>query len=750
MFGATAIVLVALSLSPAGVSGAAPKDFVSVGSWNIRDFSQVSEADSFLSLSAFLIRLPPPLQKNTRNADEIAAIALVAQRFDVLFLQEVVDATVVPALVSVLNATYRNTDPADSAAADAWESFTSVKSGVGSAGERYSVVWRAAAVVPREGTPFELYPDPRGDFVRPPLCGQVAAFGNRAVAQRQPSAAINFTLCTIHAVFGSSITARRAEAQALPRVVDWAHNNALSPSDPVLVAGDFNLPPQDTGFDGLRAHADGFSPAIQEPQRTTLNDVSLYDNVWFPQGKFPALVSTSGSTYVFDNTIFQRSPHSIPRLAVSDHRPVAVALAVDALDGTFGNGAADFVSPSPAPSHESDRTALRFGSVLIDAQTANVLSVALLCLRYDVLAVQGLSDASTDGVLAALSSFGKVYGAQKRSADDSTANGGQGVVFIYDTATVQRDPAAGSSDTYRLAAAGAFDVSATGGGFPYCVSFQSATATKGNLTAIVCNVFVSPSANSGATAAAIGALTGLWSWARVSITTSFAGTAPLVVAGVFGDGGGDLSGTYSAQWTSFTAGQSVLLTGTGTTVDVVSKANSNALYSSNAPMDFTGSGVFSFDEVTYGGGGTLGAGPAEWGNSHARSLISSQRIVEWSMKDYGSSSNGLTTDCRLFLSEYVKGTGNSKALEIFNPTSVPIATTPYQIWRLSNGGAWSADASAFDLSVLGAIQPGKTAVLTNGNAPPTMLARADATSGTLSFTGNDAQALVCDGKLEKC
>ena len=40
----------------------------------------------------------------------------------------------------------------------------------------------------------------------------------------------------------------------------------------------------------------------------------------------------------------------------------------------------------------------------------------------------------------------------------------------------------------------------------------------------------------------------------------------------------------------------------------------------------------------------------------------------------------------LFISEYVEGSGNNKAIELFNPTNAPISLNDYQLVRYSNGG----------------------------------------------------------------
>jgi hypothetical protein len=64
----------------------------------------------------------------------------------------------------------------------------------------------------------------------------------------------------------------------------------------------------------------------------------------------------------------------------------------------------------------------------------------------------------------------------------------------------------------------------------------------------------------------------------------------------------------------------------------------------------------------------------------------------------------------LFISEYVEGTGNNKAAEIYNPTANPIDLSDYKIQRYSNGSGSLSD----ELSLSGTIQPYDVWVIANG------------------------------------
>lgn len=105
----------------------------------------------------------------------------------------------------------------------------------------------------------------------------------------------------------------------------------------------------------------------------------------------------------------------------------------------------------------------------------------------------------------------------------------------------------------------------------------------------------------------------------------------------------------------------------------------------------------------------------------------------------------------LFISEYVEGSGNNKAIEIYNPTSSPVNLSNYRIVRYSNGSNLGSDST--DLT--GTIQPNDVWVLVNGQttststspAPdPALQAMADqldhAYPAPTYLNGNDAIVLV--------
>jgi len=107
----------------------------------------------------------------------------------------------------------------------------------------------------------------------------------------------------------------------------------------------------------------------------------------------------------------------------------------------------------------------------------------------------------------------------------------------------------------------------------------------------------------------------------------------------------------------------------------------------------------------------------------------------------------------LFFSEYVEGSGNNKALEIYNPTSQTIDLNNYYVLRFSNGDATFEKGGSTHLA--GTIAPYKTFVLVNGqtvdqtNSPacsPVLQTLANQLDGIYPaptyMNGNDAMALV--------
>jgi predicted extracellular nuclease len=93
----------------------------------------------------------------------------------------------------------------------------------------------------------------------------------------------------------------------------------------------------------------------------------------------------------------------------------------------------------------------------------------------------------------------------------------------------------------------------------------------------------------------------------------------------------------------------------------------------------------------------------------------------------------------LFFSEYIEGTSNNKALELFNGTGAPVDLTAggYAVRMHFNGNP----VVGLTINLNGTIAPGDVFVLAHSSADPAILAQADQTNGAGWFNGNDAVLL---------
>lgn len=94
----------------------------------------------------------------------------------------------------------------------------------------------------------------------------------------------------------------------------------------------------------------------------------------------------------------------------------------------------------------------------------------------------------------------------------------------------------------------------------------------------------------------------------------------------------------------------------------------------------------------------------------------------------------------LFFSEYVEGSSNNKALEIYNPGSSPVdlAAAGYAVKMFFNGGT----SAGLTVDLTGTVAAGDVFVLAQASADPAVLAQADQTNGAGWFNGDDTIELV--------
>ncbi|MCB0509487.1 MAG: lamin tail domain-containing protein, partial [Bacteroidetes bacterium] len=120
------------------------------------------------------------------------------------------------------------------------------------------------------------------------------------------------------------------------------------------------------------------------------------------------------------------------------------------------------------------------------------------------------------------------------------------------------------------------------------------------------------------------------------------------------------------------------------------------------------------------------------GNTYSSSTI---------LRDTITGGGGSSSSCsELFFSEYIEGSSNNKALEIYNGTGVPVNLANYSIERYTNG---STTASLPILTLSGTLADGDVYVIYNSLATnTTLLAQGDLATGYINHNGDDAYALV--------
>ena len=95
----------------------------------------------------------------------------------------------------------------------------------------------------------------------------------------------------------------------------------------------------------------------------------------------------------------------------------------------------------------------------------------------------------------------------------------------------------------------------------------------------------------------------------------------------------------------------------------------------------------------------------------------------------------------LFISEYVEGSANNKAIEIYNPTAAAIDLSVYVVYRYSNGDPDPTD----EVQLSGMVQPYDVVVLTNGQTDSVWVSGGGYWSLPINDTLYDLGDLHCSG-----
>ena len=99
-----------------------------------------------------------------------------------------------------------------------------------------------------------------------------------------------------------------------------------------------------------------------------------------------------------------------------------------------------------------------------------------------------------------------------------------------------------------------------------------------------------------------------------------------------------------------------------------------------------------------------------------------------------------TAATSLFFSEYIEGSSNNKAVEIYNPTGAAVDLTGCSIQVYANGA--SSPNNTIDLTAT--VATDGTYVVCNNQSVQTIKDNCDLESGSLGFNGDDAIVLVCN------
>jgi endonuclease/exonuclease/phosphatase family metal-dependent hydrolase len=225
-------------------------------------------------------------------------IASLIERYDLSVLVEIRDTIVLERLICVLTGMTGGD----------YDVFSSGRVGQGQHWEYYGFIYDKSRISPKNFS--GLYDDRYDSFARNPGY-QAFKAGN-----------FDFVVVAVHITWGSSVTARRMEINALSAVlaeIESMHEAQLGePERDLLLLGDFNRPESDRrAFEPLRQAT--YGPVLSGDIKTTVGDVSAFDNILLRPHETREYIGEAGVD-AFDIRLGLSRQEATNRF--SDHRPV--------------------------------------------------------------------------------------------------------------------------------------------------------------------------------------------------------------------------------------------------------------------------------------------------------------------------------------------------------------------------------------------------------------------------------------------
>lgn len=180
--------------------------------------------------------------------------------------------------------------------------------------EFYAFVWRED-VIDHEGGDV-TYLDRESKFIREPF----------AALFRTDDHDFRFLAANIHAIYGDSVKERRAEARELDDYVRFLQTTVLEQTHvdagrPIMLFGDFNLPPTDEAMTELDAL---LNPVVTKGASTLSSRngryANLYDQIWITA----TVPVTHAGIYKFPLAL--KVSHEYARAHISDHAPLYIRI----------------------------------------------------------------------------------------------------------------------------------------------------------------------------------------------------------------------------------------------------------------------------------------------------------------------------------------------------------------------------------------------------------------------------------------